>query len=163
MRALALLLLASCVTARPAPDSTSRGVQTYWNGHPKLAHVEDAVDLLRAQGQALCPASRRTQLAAALADVQVFFVDYPSPCAGQGIPVGGCQPYIWLAQVQVGWKPTLSATTLPDELEHEVWEMCWGRTGEHLEGGKIVGDPDYSAAVASLRSAIAGLEQKDIP
>ncbi len=143
----ALLALACCASRDPQPDEHRAANRIFWHGHPRLPHALDALDVIHAQADAVCPGLPWC--------AEVHWQSDPFRCSVGGELVGGCQPYPPLCGVEVAWRPVLTDTALTDELGHYVWEFCFNRTGERAlpDGGRAY-DADFAAWIKATNQAI---------
>lgn len=143
MRPALVVLLLAC--GRGPPDAWA----VEWNGTPPLAGLERALAMARDAGAAECPAGGEALRGGLVRFRPEPFACGSLPCVRPDLKdcAVGCA---WDWTYDVLWRLTIPETALWDELGHEVWLVCHGRTGENAANQY---DPDFAAWLSALRAA----------
>jgi hypothetical protein len=151
---VALSAALACSGPIPEPDEREGNNSVYWHGNKPLPHMMDALRIMEQHGLDECTSAGRPNAFTWCSEVHW----HPAVFDCGGVPVEGCQPNQPTCAVDVVWHERISEAALADELGHFVWEMCHGRSGEHVPGTDIrirVYEPEYAAWIQAVNEDIA--------
>ncbi len=143
LAAVAALALSGCGLECHPVDGTGAW-EIDWRGYTPVPNVDRAIQII----------VQHTPCASCLGwdGGRVSWWPDPFQCGQPPILVHGCMPWgASIADFAVGYATPLSASALPDEIGHYVWNACGLGIGEDAAG---VYTPEFTAWLDTVRSAM---------